>query len=151
MKGKKTSVEQAIRIIREVEVLKGQGKSLQEACRKLSYNHRCHPSIINYSYLLLNPNVTPLGTAEYRVFEKTCYGNQSAIANWIDISLEKICQLYEITEYNKIGILVRTENTGNIINYHLQTKHKYYITQSLENILAYGQDYFASYFISDMM
>ena len=36
MKGKKTSVEQAIRIIREVEVLKGQGKSLQEACRKLN-------------------------------------------------------------------------------------------------------------------
>ena len=36
MKGKKTSVEQVIRIIREVEVLKGQGKSLQEACRKLN-------------------------------------------------------------------------------------------------------------------
>ena len=36
MKGKKTSVEQNIRIIREVEVLKGQGKSLQEACRKLN-------------------------------------------------------------------------------------------------------------------
>ena len=36
MKGKKTSVELAIIILREVEVLKGQGKSLQEACCKLN-------------------------------------------------------------------------------------------------------------------
>ena len=36
MKGKKTSTEQAIRILREVEVLKWQGQGLQEACRKLN-------------------------------------------------------------------------------------------------------------------
>ncbi len=35
MKGKKASVDQAIKILREVEVLKGQGLSLQESCRKL--------------------------------------------------------------------------------------------------------------------
>lgn len=36
MKGNKTSVEQAIRTIREIEVLKGQGSSLDDACRKLN-------------------------------------------------------------------------------------------------------------------
>ena len=36
MKGKKASVEQTIRILGEAEVLKGQEKSLQEACCKLN-------------------------------------------------------------------------------------------------------------------
>jgi len=36
MKGKKTTVEQIIRTLREVEVLQGQCETIQSACRKLS-------------------------------------------------------------------------------------------------------------------
>ena len=36
MKGKKTSVEQISRVLREVEVLQGQGSSIEAACRKLA-------------------------------------------------------------------------------------------------------------------
>ena len=35
MKGKKTSVEQIIRVLREVEVLQGQGSSIDAACKQL--------------------------------------------------------------------------------------------------------------------
>ncbi len=36
MKGKKTTVEQIIRTLREVEVLQGQGETIESACRKIS-------------------------------------------------------------------------------------------------------------------
>lgn len=36
MKGKKTSVEHIIRVLREVEVMQGQGMSIEAACNKLS-------------------------------------------------------------------------------------------------------------------
>ena len=35
MKGKKTSVEQIIRVLREVEVLQAQGNSIETACKQL--------------------------------------------------------------------------------------------------------------------
>lgn len=36
MKGKKTSVEQIIRVLREVEVLQGQGSSIESSCKQLN-------------------------------------------------------------------------------------------------------------------
>ena len=36
MKGKKTSVEQIIRVLREVEVLQGQGNSIDASCKQLA-------------------------------------------------------------------------------------------------------------------
>ena len=35
MKGKKTSVESIIKILREMEILQGQGSSIDAACKKL--------------------------------------------------------------------------------------------------------------------
>ena len=53
MKGKKTSTEQAIRILREIEVLKGQGQGLQKACRKLnlSYQPICYILLAKAHYV----------------------------------------------------------------------------------------------------
>jgi putative transposase len=42
MKGKKTSVEQAIRILREIEVLRGQGCNTDEACRKVDISKQSY-------------------------------------------------------------------------------------------------------------
>ena len=35
MKGKKTSVDQIIRVLREVEVLQGKGSSIESSCKQL--------------------------------------------------------------------------------------------------------------------
>ena len=40
MKGKKTSVEHIIRVLREVEVMQGQGLSIENSCKKLSISQQ---------------------------------------------------------------------------------------------------------------
>ncbi len=39
---KRVNVEKAIRLLREVEVLQGQGRSIAEACRKLSVTEKTY-------------------------------------------------------------------------------------------------------------
>ena len=45
----------------------------------LDYNHRCHPSIINYSLLLLNPKSQLLDYDDIHVHEKLVQGNEVSI------------------------------------------------------------------------
>lgn len=98
----------------------------------ISYNHRCHPSIINYSQRLLNKNSALLQTDEVRVFEKSCIGTQAAIAKWIDLCIPKLIQKYGIEKYSEIGVLVRGGISGKIINDTLNVKHRYFTNHPIE-------------------
>lgn len=98
----------------------------------LDYNHRCHPSIINYSLLLLNPNSQLLDNGEIHVHEKLIQGNEISIAQWLTAATVKYEGLYNVTKRNKIGILVRNNRTGNLVHKNLRTPHKYFESTSLD-------------------
>lgn len=98
----------------------------------IDFNHRCHPSIINYSQRLLNKKASLLAADEYRVFKKTCAGNSAAIAQWIDRSLPQMIIGYGVERYSEVGVLVRSGISGALIDSTLQTKHRYFINHPLE-------------------
>lgn len=98
----------------------------------VSFNHRCHPSIINYSQVLLNERSERLTVDEIRVFEKTCDGTQEAVAEWIDQALPEILEKYKVQKYSEIGILVRGGKSGEIIDHKLLSKHRYFFSTPLE-------------------
>jgi superfamily I DNA/RNA helicase len=99
----------------------------------LDYNHRCHPSIINYSLLLLNKKTNLLVSKETHVHEKLISGNESFIAKWLSTAIAKYEKAYQITKRNDIGILVRNSRTGNIIHDHIGLTHKYFESTPLDN------------------
>jgi len=101
----------------------------------LDKNHRCHPSIINYSNYLLNPKVELISTTENNVHFFRIEGNEINIAEWIDIYLESIIKEYNILKKSDVAILVRGDRTGSIINKSLKTPNKYLISTSLDNDL----------------
>jgi DNA helicase-2/ATP-dependent DNA helicase PcrA len=101
----------------------------------LNKNHRCHPSIINYSNYLIDQNIQLLNAEEKRVFFYRVNGNEKSIANWIDKTISTIKKHFNIENNNQIAILVRGNRTGEIINDNLNIKHKYFVSNALDTSL----------------
>ncbi len=101
----------------------------------LTKNHRCHPSIINYSNYLIDQNIQLIETNEQKVFFYRVIGNEVKIANWIDKAIPVIKKHFNIDNNNQIAILVRGNRTGEIINNNLQTRHKYFVSNALDTSL----------------
>lgn len=99
----------------------------------ISINHRCHPSIVNYSLRLLNPNSHLLPTDEQRVIRKHIDGCEIDIARWLSKVIPATVKKYEITHWNDIAILVRETRTGNILHEHLTIPHKPIAESPLDN------------------
>jgi superfamily I DNA/RNA helicase len=98
----------------------------------LDYNHRCHPSIINYSLLLLNSKSELLDYDDIHVYEKLVQGNEVSIAQWLTGAIINYERLYKVTKRNKIGVLVRNNRTGNLVHDNLGLPHKYFVNTSLD-------------------
>lgn len=118
---------------------------------KLDKNHRCHPSIINYSNYLLNPKTELIATEQNLIFFSRVEGNEQAIANWLDQKIKVIQDSFKIEKRNQIAILTRTTRTGEIINTELKEPHKLSISNDLDtnlnvwssifsNLLHFGYD-----------
>lgn len=118
---------------------------------KLDKNHRCHPSIINYSNYLLNPKTELITTEQNLIYFRRVEGNEQAIANWLDQKIEVIQDSFKIEKRNQIAILTRTTRTGEIINTELKEPHKLSISNDLDtnlkvwasifsNLLHFGYD-----------
>ncbi len=118
---------------------------------KLDKNHRCHPSIINYSNYLLNPKTELISTEQNLIFFSRVEGNEQAIANWLDQKIKVIQGAFKIEKRNQIAILTRTTRTGEIINSELKEPHKLSVSNELDtnlnvwssifsNLLHFGYD-----------
>lgn len=99
----------------------------------VNYNHRCHPSIINYSQRLLNENAEVLDTEECRVFLKATQGDQKAIAQWIDSYLSTAMTAYDVRNNCEVGILVRNNLSGELVSGSFGTPHRLFVTHPLED------------------
>lgn len=96
----------------------------------LTMNHRCHPSIINYSLKLMSSNATLQPTQDIRVYHRNITGNELSIVTWIDTHINQIKQSFGVNSLSDIAILVRGHRTAKIVNENLTTPHKI-VNQSL--------------------
>jgi superfamily I DNA/RNA helicase len=105
----------------------------------ITLNHRCHPSITNYSLRFLDAHSSLLETDKLCVYYKACVGNVDAIAKWIDEVLPKFMAEFGVQLHKYVGILVRGNLTGALVNTALTTKHRLVHPHPLEeNISLWG-------------
>lgn len=89
---------------------------------ELSKNHRCHPSISEYSLCLFGASKTV--PSEKRVFKVNISGNEMNIAAAIDKYIDKIKGKYGIVRNNQIAILCRSNSTAFKMGENLSTPYK---------------------------
>lgn len=90
----------------------------------INKNHRCHPSISEYSLCLFNASKTI--PTDKRVFKVCIDGDEENICHRIDQYIEAIKSKYNVTNNNQIGILCRGNSTIHRIDSYLKTHHKVY-------------------------
>ncbi|MEL0604187.1 ATP-dependent helicase [Pseudoalteromonas undina] len=73
----------------------------------ININHRCHPSITNYSNRLFNPTCDLISTDEIRVHRWSYQGTQLNVSEQVSDSIQRIIEKGITDSYSKIGILVR--------------------------------------------
>jgi hypothetical protein len=98
----------------------------------ITYNHRCHPSIINYSLRFLAKDSQLLPAETIHVYKTSVAGNQIDVATWLDQKLNTICAKFDVSKKSDVGVLVRTTNTGEIIDRALNLKHRFIRSHALE-------------------
>lgn len=104
----------------------------------LTFNFRCHPSISNYSKLFLQSGLEGFkanlrDVKEIRVFEKKVFGNEIIITNWIDSVIPILKERFNIIENSKIGILVKSNLSGERVNQNLKIPNRLITTNILDN------------------
>lgn len=97
---------------------------------RITKNHRCHPSIVNYSKNFLSPSEST--TEEVRVYHINIQGTQANIAKYIDAHIQNIKRKFSIINNSDIAILVRGDTTGKLVNENMTTTHKYIISTVLD-------------------
>ena len=98
----------------------------------INYNHRCHPSIINYSLRFLDEKSQLLQSDTTHVYYVCVTGNQTAVAGWLDQKLNAICAKFDVGKKSDVGILVRSTNSGEIVDGALKLKHRFFRSHALE-------------------
>lgn len=109
----------------------------------ITFNHRCHPSIINYSMRIIDERAALIQTNDIRIFYKSCTGNAAAIAKWIDSVLPNVMATYSVTKAKEIGILVRGGASGTLVDDALTLKHRYFQNHPLEDHFSLWSQLFA--------
>ncbi|WNL13663.1 UvrD-helicase domain-containing protein [Aliarcobacter cryaerophilus] len=99
----------------------------------LSKNHRCHPSIINYSLRLMSPNAQLLNTDSINVFYRKIPGDESDIAKWIDTILSTTMKNFNVVSLSEVAILTKNYRTAKIIDNCLTTPHRLIQQSKLES------------------
>lgn len=100
----------------------------------LNKNHRCHQSIIEYSLSFLSPEreVKSMLNEDKRVTGIKILGNEQMMAKRIENIIEPLKKRFGIANNKDVAILVRNNNTGQIISKYLKIKNKIYLTTPLD-------------------
>jgi DNA helicase-2/ATP-dependent DNA helicase PcrA len=118
---------------------------------KLDKNHRCHPSIINYSNYLLNPKTELIPVDRNQVLFIRVDGYENSIAKWINKYIEVIQKTFKVEARNKIAILTRGNRTAQLINESLEVPHRFFVSNELDLNLNIWSAIFSNllYFVYD--
>lgn len=97
---------------------------------ELSKNHRCHPSISEYSLCLYG--ISKEIIEDKRIFRVSVDGNEVNIAKKIDLAIHKIKRKYNVANNNQIAILCRNNGTIKILDQAIETPHKVFAETPLD-------------------
>ncbi|MDE6435416.1 MAG: ATP-dependent helicase [Lachnospiraceae bacterium] len=97
---------------------------------ELNKNHRCHPSISEYSLCLFNASKQIL--EEKRVFKICVAGDERNIAEKIDQNLSAIKEKYGVKHNNGVAILCRNNGIVHLLDAVLKTPHKTFTDTPLD-------------------
>lgn len=97
---------------------------------ELSINHRCHPSISEYSLCLFDASKQILN--EKRVFKVHINGSEKNIAQKIDENLPAIKKKYGVNCNNRVAILCRNNSIVHLMDTFLRTPHKTFADTPLD-------------------
>lgn len=97
---------------------------------ELNKNHRCHPSISEYSLCLFG--ASKLIHKEKRVFRVSVNGNEKNIAETIDQNLAAIKKKYGVKHNNNVAILCRNNGIVHLLDTALKTPHKTFTDTPLD-------------------
>lgn len=114
---------------------------------KLTINHRCHPSIVNYANRLLNekcPLLPLVPVDDIRVYRREITGTQIEVVEWINQHLPAIKKSFGVEHNREIGILVRNSNTGVIVANNLNTPLRLFNDNDLTRTPNLSSNIFAS-------
>jgi len=118
---------------------------------KLDKNHRCHPSIINYSNFLLNPKTELIPVDTNQILFIRIDGDEKSIASWISKNIEAIQKAFKVSTRNQIALLTRGNRTAKIIDESLEVPHRLFVSNDLDTNLNIWSAIFSSllYFLFD--
>jgi len=74
-------------------------------------NHRCHPSITNYSNRLFNKDCPLLSTQDIRVYQWVLGGTQQSVASQLNDQIKNLLTNNIVSSLSDVAILVRNNNT----------------------------------------
>ncbi|WP_373280651.1 UvrD-helicase domain-containing protein, partial [Methylomonas koyamae] len=77
----------------------------------VNINHRCHPSITNYSNRLFDSSCQLLPTQEIRVYQRVFNGTQLDVAKTLSKSINKLLIDGVISSFSDVAILVRNNKS----------------------------------------
>lgn len=98
----------------------------------LDKNHRCHPSIINYSNYLLNPKTELIECDNNLIYFNRIEGAEDSISVWIDKTVPDILKVFGLDHHNQIAILTRGNRTAELIDSTLKSDHKLFVSNELD-------------------
>lgn len=106
----------------------------------IDLNHRCHPSIINYSNRLFSPKSTllPIPNGEINVFRCQFQGTQKYIAERLGEWIKKCMTNLGIEELSEVAILTRGNYFLGLLQTHLSIPAKFYKDDALSAIASPG-------------
>ena len=99
----------------------------------LTVNHRCDPSIRNYSMLLVDPDYICESCDSIHVYEKQTIGNIDSISRWIDENISNIIEYYGVGKLCDVAVLVKSNKNAHRIDMSLQTSHRCFYRSNLES------------------
>ena len=117
----------------------------------LTTNHRSHASIVNYASAFISSDAELIDTNEVRVFEKIVGGDEASIAVWISSKVKEIMVAFGVENKKDIGVLVRSDRTGQYVDASLTAPHRYFTTTKLDSDVSRWSELFRKilYFMYD--
>jgi DNA helicase-2/ATP-dependent DNA helicase PcrA len=101
----------------------------------LNINHRCHPSIINYSNFLLGLTEDLYEVDRVNMFFIRIDGKEENVADWISEKIRPIKNFYHVENQSELAILCVSNRTAKLISDNLNLPNKLSITTDLEKSL----------------
>lgn len=98
---------------------------------ELNKNHRCHPSISEYSLCLFGASKQIYD--DKRVFLVSVNGNEFNIIEKIEKNLPAIREKYHVQHNNQVAILCRSNGILHLLDNHLKLPHKMFADTPLDH------------------